>query len=387
MGVKFGVVGLGNRGSKFVLHSIIPHPDFELVAISDADERKFVLFEDFDVEAYTNYEDLLQNKEVEAVFIATPDDTHAELVIKAAQAGKHILCEKPLEVSLEKVNEIEAALARFQGVFLVGYVLRYAPLYYKVKQILAAGTIGRIWLVNGTDHIHYGGYAFFHDWHRDKVRSGSLLLQKATHSLDILNWLINSEPVQVSGLGGLEVFGERGAKEKFGAPLQKKLHCRTCQIKWSCEESLLNIKKYKNIEWQKDWPDDCVFDSSVNVDDHQALLILYQNNTKLTYSLCQFSAFYRREFQFFGTKGELYFDDERNEIVINDRLNSEQTMIHVPELAGHGGGDDEMLLDFLKCIESGAKPRSNLGSSASVSRLVIAAEEAIKENKIIRVEG
>ncbi|WP_223196461.1 Gfo/Idh/MocA family protein [Listeria fleischmannii] len=385
--VKFGVIGLGNRGSKFALHSIIPHPDLELVAISDQNESKFLPFEEQDVVSYTNYDDLLKNREVDAVFIATPDDTHAEVVLKAVRAEKHILCEKPLEVSLSKISEMEAALAHYKGVFLVGYVLRYAPLYHKVKQILDAGTIGQIWLANGVDHIHYGGYAFFHDWHREKKRSGSLLLQKATHSLDILNWLIDSKPVQVAGLGGLEVFGEKGAKKKFGAPLEKNLHCRSCTLKWSCEESLLNIKKYKNIEWQKNWPDNCVFDSDVDVDDHQALLILYQNNTKLTYSLCQFSAFYRREFQFFGTKGELYFDDERNEIIINDRLKPEKTVIHVAEQAHHGGGDDEMLLDFLTCLKEKKTPLSNLASSAVASRLVLAAEDAISQNKIIEVEG
>lgn len=385
MAIKFGVIGLGNRGSKFALHSLIPHGEIEVVMVSDVTGNHFETFAEQNIATTTDYRELLKNPSVEAVFIATPDDTHGEIVLEAVKYNKHIICEKPLEISEEKVVELETALKDYPYVFLVGYVLRYAPLYAKAKELIASGIIGEIFLANGIDHIHYGGYAFFHDWHRTKAKSQSLLLQKSTHSLDILNWLIDAEPIQVAGLGGLEVFGEPGAIRKFGAPLMEPLNCRTCPIQYECEESLLNVKIHKQKDWQPDWPDNCVFESEIDVQDHQALLINYRNKVKLTYSICQFSAYYRREFQFFGTKGELYFDDERNVIVVDDRLKQEKIEYTIVDNGGHGGGDDEMILEFIRCVKENHQPRSDLASSASVTRLVLAAQEAIDKNEIIRI--
>lgn len=385
--IRFGVIGLGNRGSKFALQSLIPHPEIEVVYVCDQQGTNFNLFEEKQIRSTTDYRNLLKSTEVDAVFIATPDDTHAEIILEAIKFSKHILCEKPLDISLQKISMIRSALKDYKKVFQVGYVLRYAPLYFKAKSLISSGIIGDIFLANGTDHINYGGYAFFHDWHRLKSKSYSLLLQKATHSLDILSWMIGAKPVKVAAFGGLEVFGELGSIKKFGSPLKEELHCRTCQHKWTCEESLINIKKHKGIEWQESWPDHCVFDSEVNVDDHQALLIQYQNRAKVTYTLCQFAAYYRREFQFFGTKGELYFDDENNRIIVHDRLKKEKLVYEIENTVGHGGGDAEMILDFLHCIQTGAQPRSNLESSFTVSELVIAAQQSIEEDKYIVMEG
>lgn len=387
MKTRFGVIGLGNRGRKFALNTLISHPDIDIVSVCDQNRKHFKVFNELKISTTVDYKILMENPEVDAVFIATPDDTHADIILEAIKHQKHILCEKPLEVSKQKIFEINAALEGYKKVFQVGYVLRYAPLYEKAKKLMASGLIGDVILGNGTDHINYGGYAFFHDWHRTKSRSYSLLLQKATHSLDILSWMIDSEPIQVTGFGGLAVFGEPGAEKKFGEPLKEELHCNSCRFKVSCEESLLNVKIHKGIEWAEDWPDKCVFDSEIDVQDHQVLLIQYKNRAKVTYTLCQFAAYYRREFQFFGTEGELYFNDERNEIIVNNRLKQERMVYEVKEIPGHGGGDDEMINQFLHCIFTGEEPRSNLTSSLSVSNLVLAAQEAIDTNKIITLGG
>ncbi|MFC6347131.1 Gfo/Idh/MocA family protein [Vagococcus carniphilus] len=386
MTIKFGVIGLGNRGSKFAIHSLIPHPEIEVVMVSDVTGNHFDMFEERNIPQTKDYHELLKNPEVEAIFIATPDGTHGEIVLEAIKYQKHIICEKPLEITEEKVRELEIALVNYEKVFLVGYVLRYAPLYAKAKELLKSGIIGDIYLANGIDHIHYGGYAFFHDWHRTKEKSQSLLLQKSSHSLDILNWMIDSEPIQVAGLGGLDVFGAKGAIKKFGKPLDAPLNCKTCPIQFECEESIININRHKQVNWQDDWPDNCVFDSEIDVQDNQALLVNYQNNVKLTYSICQFSAYYRREFQFFGHKGELYFDDERNQIIVNDRLKREEMVYTVVDNGGHGGGDDEMIQEFLYCVEGEMTPRSDLRSSASVTRLVLSAQEAIDTNQIVKIQ-
>lgn len=382
MTVRFGVIGLGHRGQEFLFNSLIPNPNVDVTMVADSKESHFDLFKDTDIVTTSDYNEIVHNPSIDAVFIATPDNTHCDISLKAIRHNKHILLEKPLDITVDKIEKLEKALEGYKKVFMVAYVLRYAPLFAKAKEIVKSGQIGDVYLVNGVDHIDYGSYAFFRDWHRMREKSYSLLLQKASHSLDIINWLVNSKPVQVAALGGLEAYGAPGAIKKFGHPLTEPRFCHSCPIEKDCEESLVNIQKNKGIDWGDNWPDQCVFDTEIDVQDHQSLLILYKNRVKVTYTLCQFSAYYRREFQLFGTKGELYFDDEHNIIRVNDRYSGKTIHYEFNQNLNHSGGDDAMIEDFVDCVDMKKKVRSGLESSASVTRLVLAAQEAIDDNKI-----
>lgn len=386
MTIRFGVIGLGHRGREFLFNSLMPNKNVEVTMVADSKGSHFDLFKDTGVVTTLNYREILENPLIDAVFIATPDDTHGDISLEAIRYDKHILLEKPLDITIAKVEKLERSLKNYPKVFMVAYVLRYAPLYAKAKEIVDCGLIGEVYLANGTDHIDYGSYAFFRDWHRKKEKSHSLLLQKASHSLDIINWLVGANPSQVVGLGGLEVFGSPGAVKKFGQPLQEPRFCHSCPIEEECEESLLNLKKNKKIDWHDKWPDQCVFDEEIDIQDHQALLILYENRAKVTYTLCQFSAYYRREFQLFGTKGELYFDDECNTITVNNRYKNEKTCYEFTGNLNHSGGDDAMVMEFVECVKGRQRVRSGIESSASVTRLVLAAQDAIDQNKVCVLE-
>lgn len=376
MTIRFGIIGLGNRGYKYALRTIQDHKDVEITMVCDAFGNNFHYFPE--IANTTDYLELLANPEVDAVFIATPDDTHAEIILAAVKANKHILCEKPLEISDEKVTQIEEALEGYDKAFEVGYVLRYARSFSKVKEFIENGAIGQVIMAHVTDHVQYGGYAYFHDWHRTREKSTSLLLQKSTHSLDLINWYLDSKPEKVVAFGDLMVFGETGAIQKFGKPVPNDLHCGNCPISDTCEESIQNLAKEKNISWSDSWPDNCVFNSEVDVDDHQTVMIRYANRAKATYQLCQFAAFYQREFHFFGTEGELYFDDVSNKIVITDRLKSETlTYENKHEEKNMEPGDEEQLQDFLDAIKTGKTPVSNLESSVLAGKLALAAQRSI----------
>jgi Predicted dehydrogenases and related proteins len=381
MTVKFGIIGLGNRGYKYALRTIQAHKDVEIKMVCDALGHHFDLFPG--VLNTTDYREVLANPEVDAIFIATPDDTHAEIILAAIEADKHILCEKPLEISDERITLIEEKLQGYNKVFEVGYVLRYARTFSRVKDFLTSGIIGRVIMADVIDHIQYGGYAYFHDWHRTRAKATSLLLQKATHSLDLINWYLDSDPKNVVAFGDLAVFGEVGAIEKFGRPVPDTLHCHECEIRDVCEESIQNLAKEKNINWSDNWPDSCVFNSEIDVDDHQTVMIRYENGAKATYQLCQFAAYYKREFHFFGTKGELYFDDVTNQIVIHDRLKAETLTYDNQHLEQQmEPGDEEQLADFLAAINTGKSPVSNLTSSVQAGRLALAAQRSIDQETI-----
>lgn len=380
--IKFGIIGLGNRGYKYALHTIAVQPECEITVVCDASGNHFEHFPQ--AKQTTDYRDVLADSEVDAVFIATPDATHAEIVIAAIQAQKHILCEKPLEVTEEKLAAIKAAATDYEKVLEVGYVLRYARSFQKFQQYLADGVIGDLHQINVLDHIPYGGYAYFHDWHRTRAKAQSLLLQKATHSLDIVNWIANSSPQQIAAFGRLSTMGRPGALKKFGHEVPADLHCRACPYSATCEESIQNIAKEKKINWSADWPDQCVFNSEVDVDDHQTVTVEYANGIQLSYQLCLFGAYYQREFHVFGSKGELHFDDVTNEIKIVDRLKNESVAYRNEYVESQmEPGDEEQLADFIAAITTGSRPISNLDSSLMAAKLAIKAQQSIDQKKMI----
>lgn len=382
MAIKFGIIGLGNRGYKYALKTIAVHPECEIISVCDAFGNHFDQFPT--AKKTTDYRDILADSEVDAVFIATPDDTHAEVLLAAAQAQKHILCEKPLEVTEEKINAIKAAVADYEKVVEIGYVLRYARSFQKFQAYLASGIIGDIHQINVMDHIPYGGYAYFHDWHRTRATAKSLLLQKATHSLDIANWIAAAKPQQIVAFGRLSTMGRPGALKKFGYEVPDDLHCRACPYSETCEESIQNIAKEKKINWSDDWPDRCVFNNEIDVDDHQTVSVEYENGIQMTYQLCLFGAYYQREFHVFGSKGELHFDDVTNEIKIVDRLKNESVTYRNDYVESQmEPGDEEQLADFITAIKTGTPPVSNLESSIRAALLAIKAQQSIDEKKLI----
>lgn len=382
MTIGIGIIGLGNRGYKYALQTIMNSDDCQIEMVCDIFGSHFAKFPG--IAHTTNYQEVLDNPKVEAVFIATPDDTHAEIILAAAEKEKHILCEKPVEVNREKIIELSKALANYPKVFEVGYVLRYARTFQKVKELLVEGVIGDIHMVNAIDHIPYGGYAYFHDWHRTREKSTSLLLQKATHSLDIVNWYVDSAPKEVVAFGNLSTMGKPGAIKKFGHEVAPELHCCSCEISDSCEESIQNIAKEKKISWSDNWPDSCVFNSEIDVDDHQTVMVQYADGTQLSYQLCLFGAYYKREFQIFGSKGELIFDDLTNEIKVHNRLKNEViTYQNLYEEEQMEPGDEEQLQDFVDAIKTGKEPIANLKSGIQAALLALDAQESIDKKKII----
>ncbi|MGX2945748.1 Gfo/Idh/MocA family protein [Enterococcus alishanensis] len=383
MTIRFGIIGLGNRGYKYALRTIMTSKDCEIVMVCDALGKNFDLFPG--IANTIDYHDVLDNHQVDAVFIATPDDTHAEIILAAVAQEKHILCEKPLEVSREKIAELQEVLKDYSKVFEVGYVLRYARSFQKVKELLVSGAIGEVKMINAIDHIQYGGYAYFHDWHRTRAKSTSLLLQKATHSLDIANWYIDSVPQDVVAFGRLSTMGKPGALKKIGHEVSPDLHCRICTISDTCEESIQNLAKEKRIQWSDQWPDSCVFNSEIDVDDQNSVMVQYENGVQLSYQLCLFGAYYKRAFQIFGSMGELTFDDVTNEIKVYHRLKDE-VMIYQNnhEEIQMEPGDEEQLADFILAIQTGKEPISNLRSSTLASLLALDAQDSIDQHKMIK---
>lgn len=188
--VNVGVIGVGQMGEYHAeIYSKLPQAN--LVAICEYnDERRAAMQEKFNCEAYKDYQELLDNPEIEAVSIVLPDNMHRACVEKAVAANKHILLEKPLAKELEDGKALYKLTENYEKVFTVGFLLRFDPRFNMVKQRLDSGELGDIIHLYCRRNSPIVGP-------RRYIGASDLSMHVMIHDIDYINWYMQSEPVKV----------------------------------------------------------------------------------------------------------------------------------------------------------------------------------------------
>jgi len=162
-----------------------------------------------DCKIYPDYEALLDDADVSAVAITTPNHLHASQAIAACKAGKHIILEKPPTITHEECDALEAAVLEAKPVSIVGFVLHWNQLVVNIRSLLDRGALGDIFLAQ-TDYWHGAGHVIRPDrWLAKKEFTGSAMLAGGSHAVDMIRYLVGSEVVKVAafdrpGLPGFE---------------------------------------------------------------------------------------------------------------------------------------------------------------------------------------
>lgn len=192
MGTGFGLVGPGMIG-KVHAEAIEAIPDAQLVAVCGRSEDKTKEFAGrFNAAAYTDYEAFLAHPDLSIVTICTPSGTHAELGVKAAQAGKHVIVEKPIETTLEHADELIAACEASNVRLGVIFQSRFLPAVARIKRAVEEGRLGRLFL--GDAYIKWyraPQYYAKESWHGTlRLDGGGALINQAIHTVDLLQWIV-----------------------------------------------------------------------------------------------------------------------------------------------------------------------------------------------------
>ena len=160
-------------------------------------------------------ERVISETRADRVIITSPDYTHAELIVRALDAGVDVVVEKPLTINPESTRQIAEAVERSGRQVVVTHNYRYSPRNSGLKEVIKNGSIGTPlsvtfeWVL---DTAH--GADYFRRWHRDKANSGGLLIHKASHHFDLVNWLLADAP-------------DRGVRPRRGAVLRRGERGRT----------------------------------------------------------------------------------------------------------------------------------------------------------------
>jgi predicted dehydrogenase len=209
--VATAMIGTGNRGA-YVMKGVLEQPNAKVVALCDIkparlDAAASVAARD-NPATYSDWRKVIDNKDVEAVFVATPPNLHSEMAVAALEAGKHVYCEKPLGVTPEQVRAVVKAARKSNKVFVVGQQMRsYKQLGEAIGKI-RDGVIGDVIMVKAQRHSsadldHDGSSS---DWFFDVDKSGGYLIEMSVHNIDVCNWAVGQHPVRAAGFGGTMLY-------------------------------------------------------------------------------------------------------------------------------------------------------------------------------------
>ncbi|MCM8828795.1 MAG: Gfo/Idh/MocA family oxidoreductase [Candidatus Omnitrophica bacterium] len=387
--IKIGIVGTGDRGTSFV--KAAEHiPQIKIEAVVDTNPVRMeavIKHHNYPpVKKFYNLDDLLDAKIVDVVFITTPDWTHADLITKTLEKGYHVFCDKPLAINSEQISKIlQAAASNNKNMHFMEFNMRYNPTFIKMKELTEKKEIGNI--LTGWSYSGYTGDGYFRRWHKFRKNSGGLIIHKGCHILDILNWMVDSYPVEVYAKGGQKVFG--GEKKWTGCHQCKETE--TCLYARKLSEDQMKLLEDIYIKaaavdgYTRNY---CVFGPS-DVPDHYLVTIDYASGAKVIFEEIFFGAglFYMG---FAGEKGEIvtgsFIPDS---IIVRKKFSQDKEQryqVNKETKEFHGGADIGMLKDLVRSLETGKQILPGFKEGARSAIIGVAAMISIDRQKPVKIE-
>jgi predicted dehydrogenase len=376
MRIRYAQVGLGVRSWMFSVALVNRYPErHELVALCDSNAGRLGQRQGWgranglELPGYAPeaFDRLVAETRPDVVIVTTPDAAHDRYVVRAMELGCDVLTEKPLTIDAERCRRILAAQRRTGRRCTVTFNYRYAPVRSQVKRLLAERAVGDVLSVDfhwNLDTTH--GADYFRRWHRRKENSGGLLVHKATHHFDLVNWWLDTVPERVLA-SGRRAYYTKATAEALGLA-DRGERCLDCPAASRCPFRLdLRAEKwlaalYLEHEAHDGYRRDaCVFSDEIDAEDAMQVLVEYASGARLSYSLHAFMPWEGYEIAFNGTRGRLEHGCRESVYRSGDgttpgELSAEGAWIRLrPHFGpprdvpvdrgegGHGGGDERLL--------------------------------------------
>jgi predicted dehydrogenase len=202
--IRWGVIGCGGIAARRTIPEFLKMvSNAEIVSVMDiSPETAGKVARQFKVPHCCFTEAELLAQPIDAVYIATPQNVHCRQVVQAAKAGKHILCEKPLAISMKEVDKMETAVCKAGVKFMLGFCMRHNVYNKKARELVQSGQLGQI--VMGRAQLTCWYPPIPGAWRQDvKISRGGALIDMGTHCLDILEWIMDARIVEAIGFQDL----------------------------------------------------------------------------------------------------------------------------------------------------------------------------------------
>lgn len=342
MTINIGLLGAGWFGREAHVKNLLRLPDVRVTAVSSRSSESRTAAVDLvgdHLQVFEDWRDVLQVDELDAVIVALTNDQHYEATMAAFAAGKHVLCEKPLGLTITECDEIITASNTAGKVLQVGHEMRHQGLYQRMKSMVDVGDVGDpriMWCREYRGPMRPG-------WRSSEKLTGGLLLEKNCHHFDLFNWILNAKPLRVSAFGGRDVLTDR---------------------------ELL---------------------------DNAQVLVEYEGGRRAVLEICLFAPTGGDcEIGIVGSGGRIDTKNQAIHLEYHRFDPEEHTTEQVPDPDDEAGFQDASgrvdrgikaeLAHFLDCCRTGSQPLNDGAAARQNVAVCLAAQEAIRRGKVVAIE-
>lgn len=417
------ILGAGHRSMTYGEYSL-EHPDeLKIVGVAELDEyRRNTVKNKFgipDDKCFVSAEALAAvPRFADVVINGTMDEQHVETSLPLLKCGYDMLLEKPFAVNETEMNVLVDTVKEYGNKVMICHVLRYTPFYRTIKENIINGTIGDVINIQTVENISYDHITTSYvrgKWADINRCRTTMLLAKCCHDIDIMAWLMGADkPVSVSSVGSLLQFKPENAPEGAGTRcLVDCPHVDSCRYSakriylqhpeswqcyvWQAIENIENPTEEDRIATLKE--NDygrCVYKCGNNVCDHQSVLVNFASGATGTHNVTGGAVRSLRTVRVTGTKGDMYGEFEKNQItlrVINPAPGKyhDETFIDLSHVGteGHGGGDENLMKDFIKFTrgEEVSVSCTSIYDSVAGHKIIFRADESReKDGALVRID-
>jgi predicted dehydrogenase len=377
--VRCAVLGIGNRG-RALARLLAGFEGVEIAWLVDVSPDRMAQLA-LPVAASTvrttaDFAEALADPGVDLALVTLPDHLHRAAAEQAFRAGKHVYLEKPIATRVEDAKAILRAWKQSGRVLQIGYVLRAAPFYQAIRNVVRQGRLGPVRVISLSEQLSVvHGASFMRRWHAESAHSGGLIVHKSSHDLDLACWLLDSRPRFVGSFGGLSTF-----RKPAPAPF-----CSQCGERGQCP--YVDAGLYENrtaAEWANPTAyglDRCVFGMKKDVIDNQVVSFEMESGVHGTYYLAmQGPHRSERRITLIGDLARLdgVFEDGRFTITYTEpEREALNWSTDSGAQSGHGGGDRSTVTTLLNaCVGRAPPPIKNVSSALAGLVFAVAAERA-----------
>lgn len=377
--LNLGVIGYGTRINTIV-KLLVKSGEVQLAAVTDVDidtvRKKYIEPNGFEnVKFYNDAEQMLWKEKLDGICIGTRCSTHTKYAVLVAKYNIPLFIEKPVCTSYEDLNKLKA-ISHMNDKTVVSFPLRLSDVCNYVKNIMDSGKLGEITHVQAYNNVTYGR-GYFHLWYRDDSETGGLFLQKSTHDLDYINYLLGGiKPVRVCAMESKQIY--KGNKPAG-------LKCVDCNERETCRESDVNVKKLNDGRRIGEY---CCFAVDTGNHDSGSMLIEYDNGLHVVYSqnFIVRGGAGKRGARIIGYDGTLEFDWKTASVTVYDHFKNTTDIKVLPGTDGHGGGDVLLSDNFISVMKGEGKSHSPLSEGILSAEMCLAARKSAEVHEFVNIQ-
>ncbi len=400
---RVALVGTGFRGTQTWGKDLLAQlsDKVELVGLCDINPKRVEFAKKFigvNVPTFIaqDFDRMIKETKPDAVIVTTTDCFHTKYVIRAMELGCDAICEKPLAIEVDQCQNLMDAEVRTGKQIITTFNVRHMAMSEEIKKVVTSGELGRIISVDFQENLDIShGADYFRRWHGKMEYSGSLLLTKASHHFDQINWTLDAEPETVHAFGNVAFYGKNNsfrARNCRNCPFTGK-----CDFYWDITKDEFAMDLYaKNEDVDGYLRDGCVWDNNIDTYDTMTVEVKYKNGVLLNYTMNAFLPYEGQHITITGEKGRLDVKVNyrqpwevagENEFRLTKNFGETKTWLVESGTGTHGGADAklrQMLFNENQPDPLGKMAGSRAGVMASM--VGIAARKSIETGQTFNID-